>query len=174
MAYGTTNGTAAMCMNLLDGGTDFTGSTNPTANQVEFWLSSACSVIESNLSSWGYSVPPSRNAGIYDWLVDLSNLFAASRAELSRTNITVGPGERTRGQVFEQMFWDGLKRLKDTDLTEVGLSRRSGDKIYVGGTSIDAKDTWDEDTDRVRPRFFRGIFKHPESVYPGSISASSV
>ena len=42
---------------------------------------------------------------------------------------------------------------------------RSGDsalgKLYVGGISIDDKETHEDDTDRVPGRFVRGMFKFP-------------
>ena len=166
MAYCSASDVAGLSYSLIDGGSTFSASTNPTTSQVTVWLSSGCSIIESHMSSWGYSVPPGSSSGVWYMLADLNALFGAARAELSRTNITVGPGERTRGQVYNDMFWKGLFNLRLIDLTEVGLSRRSSDKIYVGGVSKDDKDTWESDDDRVEPRLRRGMFKMPGSVYP--------
>ena len=166
MAYSKTDMVAALCLNILDSDTDFSTTSHPTADQVDVWLSSGCSIIETHLSSWGYSVPPGSSSGVWYMLADLNALFGAARAELSRVNVTVAPGERTRGQVYNDMFWKGLFELRLLDLTEMGLSRRSGDKIYVGGVSKDDKDTWVDDDDRVEPRLRRGMFKMPGSVYP--------
>jgi len=105
----------------------------------------------------GYSVPVA--AGIlYDWLADLNALFAAARAEMSRINVVLGPGERTRGQVFDEMFWDGLRNLSKMNLSGAGATRSTAGKLYVGGISEAVKDTYVDDTDRVKPRFSRRMF----------------
>lgn len=166
MAYAETKSVVALCRNILQGVTDFTASTAPSIDEVEMWLSSGCSIIEARLSGEGYSVPPTTTAVVYDWLAQLNSLYAASFAEMSRVNVTLGPGERTRGQVFEKMFWDGLDRLCNTDLTLVGLSRISDDKIYVGGTTETQKEIWEDDTDRVTPRLKRGMFNLEGTIRP--------
>jgi hypothetical protein len=135
-------------------------------------MSSGCSVIESFLGSLDYDMPAGAGAAVYKWLTDLNALYAAARVELSRTNISVGPGERTRGQIFDSMFWRDLKGLGEIDLTTAGLTRRTGGQLYVGGTSQDEKDTWDTDTDRVPPRFRRGQFDFPGTERPSFIAAS--
>ena len=173
MSYGTPTGVGGLCYNLLGGKTDFSTSTTPTLAQVEEWLSSGCSIIEAKLTSVGYDVPPAANTIIYAWLADLNNLWASSKAEMARTNITLGPGERTRGQVFEEQFWRGIRQLLDGDLTFAGLSRTSTAKIYVGGVSQDDKDTWEDTSDRVKPRFFRGQYAFDETIRPDYSTSGS-
>ncbi len=118
-------------------------------------------------------MPPAVSSGIYGWLADLNNIWAASKVEFSRTTATVGPGERTRGQIFEQQFWAGLDKVCNLDLTLMGLSRVSNDKIYVGGTTDTEKDTWEEDTDRIKSRFFRGQFAFSDTIRPDDSTTAS-
>ncbi len=171
--YGSTSGVASLCRQLASGASDFTTSTSPTAAQVTVWLTGGCAIIETKLTSAGYDVPPAATTVVYGWLTDLNDLWAASKAEMSRTNITLGPGERTRGQVFEEQFWRGMKQLLDNDLTYAGLSRTSTAKIYVGGVSQDDKDTWEDTTDRVGPRFFRGQYAFDETIRPDYSTSGS-
>ncbi len=173
MSYGSGSGVASRCGNTLAGASNFSASTVPSSCAVNGWLSTACAIIESRLSGGGYSVPPTANTIVYDWLVDLNNLYGSAQVEMSRVNVTLGPGERTRGQVFEKMFWDGLDRLCSTDLTLVGLSRISDDAIYVGGTTETQKDIWEDDTDRVVPRFTRGMHNFEGTIRPDAQDVNS-
>lgn len=159
MPYASASDVGALCHNLLDSESSFSATTAPTLTDIESWLSSGCSIIEAQLGSWGYTTPVANTAGIFPWLTELNALWAAARAELSRTNITIGPGERTRGQVFEKMFWDGMRQLKEMDLTAGGVNRSSARaSIYGGGISKIDKDGQESDSDRVAPRFKRGQF----------------
>ncbi len=172
-AYASASDVANRCRNLLGGVSNFSSSTSPTITAVNGFLSSACSIIETFLLSCGYSVPVTEDTAVYGWLSELNTLYAAAQAEMTRVNVTLGPGERTRGQVFDEMFWKGLKRLAEGDLTFAGLSRTSTAKIYVGGVSQDDKDTWEDTTDRVRPRFTRGMFAFDETVRPDYSTSGS-
>lgn len=172
MAYASASNVAGLCQNILGSEDNFTTSTCPTLSQVKYWLSSGCSVLEGRLAGAGYSVPVTSGTRAYDWLGDLNCLYAAARAEMSRTNITLAPGQRTRGQVFDEMFWKQLKELLQLDLTQVGVSRGSSGRLYVGGISVSDKDSWEDDTDRVPSRFRRGMFDYPGRQSPDSVSAS--
>lgn len=167
MSYGTASGVGALCKNLLDGQPTWTESTNPSINQVREWLSSGCSVLETHLAGRGYDVPVSASARAYHWLRDLEEFWGAAHAELSRANAGTGPGERTRGQVFFDYFWDQLERLGKLDLSRVGdVGRSSAGRIYVGGISVSEKQTIEANSDLVKPRFFRDFGKFPETVHP--------
>jgi len=171
-AYCAASNVASYCQNLLDGSDNFGTSTSPTLSMVNAFISSGCSVIESNLSAWGYNPPPATTSIVYQWLSDLNALYAAARAEMTRINVTLAPGERTRGQVFYEMFWSAIRQLKGQDLTAAGLEKSStggtssGGYLYVGGTSIAGKSTVEEDSDRVTPRFHRDMFRFPDSLTP--------
>ena len=111
-------------------------------------------------------------AAVYDWLENLNALYAAAMAETSRTNITLGPGERTRGRVMLEQFWNELKMLVTLDLTSMGVSRSTAGTLYTGGISESVKETYEEDSDRVSPKFIKGMFDFPGTIRPGADSAS--
>jgi hypothetical protein len=164
MAYCAASDVAALHKNILSGGSNFTTSTCPTLAAVNFWLSSGCSVIESTLIANKVSLPVPATAPLYFWLSDLNLLYAAAKIEMSRTLQGTQMGERTRGQMFDKLFWDGLGRLVGLgsqaldDMTGTGAGGYTHTPIYVGGIYDSDKDDYDEDTDRVVPRFHRGQF----------------
>jgi hypothetical protein len=155
MAYASASDVANLCRGLLNSASTFDASTSPTNTAVSVWLSSGCAILEAQLTAWGYTVPVPTSTIAYNWLQDLNTLFASARAELSRTNLTLQPGERTRGQVFNDMFWKDLGRLEDRDLTLAGVTRDSTVLVYTGGISVADKDAVVSNTDRVEPRFKR-------------------
>lgn len=164
MAYATTSNVAKLCLNLADGWIDFTTETKPAISDVQTWLSSGCSIIETKLSSWGYSTPVPTTSALYDYIRDLNTFYAAARAEMSRMTATTMPGERTRGQVFDRMFWDNLHRLEEMHLSGglvgAGLTVSStAGEIYVGGISETDKEVYSDNTDYVEPRFKRDKHK---------------
>jgi hypothetical protein len=173
MSYASASDVVSLCSNILSGASSFSASTVPSSCQVNTWLSSGCSVIETHLSSWNYVVPAAQDSEAWYMLADLNNLFATARVHLARTVATVGPGERTSGQVFNDMFWKGLQELKNMDLTMAGLERRGESKIYVGGTKISEKAVQEQDTDRAKPRFLHNEFQFPGTVYPNNTSLST-
>jgi hypothetical protein len=166
MTYSSASSVAAFTLNILDGNTSFGENTLPTKKQVDNWLSSGCSIIETELQGRGYSIPVSNGISARTRVDHLETLYAVAQAEMARTTATVGPGERTRGQVFETMFWSGLEKFLDGDLTMVGLTRSSTGSIYSGGISIAGKQAYETDSDRVAPRFSRGQFRHAGTMPP--------
>jgi hypothetical protein len=172
MAYASASTVSGLCKNLLGGEPTFTTSTCPTVYEVNQWLSSGCSIIESTLASCRYTVPVSAGATIYDWIVSLNALYAAAFAELSRTNVTLSNQERTRGQVMLETFEKQLDRLCDGDLTQAGLSRSANGKLYAGGISVADKQSQESTSDRVNPRFGREMFTFPDSLNPNPTTAS--
>lgn len=165
MAYSSASQVAGLCANILGGASNFSASSSPNLTLVENWLSSGCGLINSTLNAYGYETPVTQGAApnIYDELTLLNTLYAATWVEMSRTNVTLSLGERTRGQVFNEEFKKGLNSLVNKDLTRAGLSRSSQGIIYVGGIDIDQKDAYDDDTSRVQPRFKRG-FARPDYI----------
>ena len=170
MAYCAASTVAGYTRNLLGPDKIFTESSCPTLNSVESWLSSGCSVIETVLAGAKYSTPVPTTSGVYGWVSELNALWAAAHAEMSRTNVTLSPGERTRSQVMFEYFWSELEKLilgiggNGNDLTLVGLTRTSVGKLYVGGISVSDKQIWESDSDRVQPAFFRGMGKFPGTI----------
>jgi len=173
MAYASASDVASLCRNLRgSAGSIFTTETDPTLASVDVWLISGCAVLETQLAAHGYSTPVASTAAAYGWMTNLNALYGAARAEMSMTTDGMRVGERTRGQVFEKMFWDELKMMLKMDLTFAGISRSSTGTLYVGGISETEKDSYESDSDRVDPRFHRGIGAFPGTIRPDATTAS--
>jgi len=165
-AYASASDVGAYCQNVLGGASNFSASSSPNVTAVSNWLNAGGAVLEAHMSGWGYDVPVGATTVVYNWLTDLNTLYAAARVEMSRSNVVLSPGERTRGQVFDEMFRDGLKRLKGMDLSLAGATRSYG-TLYVGGISDADKSTVVSDTDRTTPRVTRSMFNLPGTLQPG-------
>lgn len=150
---------AALTPNLVNAASDFSASTTPTQAQVNAWISAGSSLIDNALKARSYAVPIDATISPYIELRDLNALYAAGKAEMARTNVRLSPGERTRGQVFADDFQKGLKEFLRQDLSLAGLPHTNYG--YVGGISLDEKDTIEDDSDRVASRFKRGQFDNP-------------
>lgn len=163
-AYASPSDVAMLCINLLEGASAFSASTIPALTSVSAWLDSGAAVINSWLSSHGYDTPITTGVAMYDMLTDLNMLYAAARSEMSRINVTLAPGERTRGQVFDAMFWAQLNALAKADLSSLGATSTTRGQIYVGGIGVTDKQNNVDDTDRVTPRFTRDKFRFPGTI----------
>jgi len=159
MAYAVSSCVAAMCRNLVAGASDFSSSTSPTDSQVNGWLSSGCSLINAQLASKGYGAIPASSAA-YELAAQANALYAGWLAERSRTNARMSADERGRADMLKDDFDAQMKVLMDVDLSRMGVSQTS--VAYAGGISIAGKDTVEADTDRVLPRFTRGMFDRKE------------
>jgi hypothetical protein len=160
-AYASASDVEAMCRNLLGDSLVFNTSTSPKLSEVNTWLSSGCGIIEATISNMGYYVPIARTVPLYGMLRDMNMFYAAARAEMTRINVTLAPGERTRGQVFDQLFKDQLKLLGTMNLSTMGATRSTTGgttaTLFVGGLTETSKDTMDGDSDTIQPRFSRGM-----------------
>lgn len=172
MAYASASDVAAYVPNLLTDG-EFTDADKPSRDAVARYLNAGDALIDTVLGGAGYSVPVGSGATVYEFVVDLSALYAAARAELSRVSARVAAAERTRGQVFMQAFEDGLERLTEMDLSRSGVTRASTGKLYAGGISKADKKDVEGDSDRVTPRFERGLFRYPGSQTPGGTTTDT-
>lgn len=172
-AYASASHVAPFNSNLLNGASAFSGSTNPTLNNVNIFLQNAFADINTKLNGCGYDTPVASTANYFNALRDLSTWYAAARVEFVRINLTLSPDERTRGQVFQEMYDDGKKALCEGDLTLAGLDRTSQGALFVGGTKKSDKSTQTSDTDRISPAFFRGMKQWSGTTPPtDSVSAS--
>lgn len=158
--YASASDVAQLCRNLLGSANAFSTSTSPTLDAVNNWLSSGCAFIETKLSALGYTTPVAATAPAFSWLTDLNTLYAAARAEMSRINVTLAPGERTRGQVFQEMFDKQLADLLKAELSGAGITKSTsnGGTLFVGGLTQTSKDVWEDVADNIQPRFRRNQF----------------
>ena len=161
MAYTSASAVEILTTNLLGASGSYDANTKPTLTAINFWLSSGCSHIEGALKSAGYATPIAAGNVLYDRVAGIEALYATAMAEMSRSNVRLGPGERTRGQVFLEEFKDQLEDLVKKDLTQAGVGILGLSKMYAGGISSADKTLVEDDSDRVTPRFARDLFRHP-------------
>jgi len=100
MAYSSASDVAALTKNILDNETMFSDNSIPTIAEVNGWMSTGCRIIESKINSYGYATPAGSATNAWGVFQHLNVLYTAAFVEFSRINMTLGPGERTRGQVF--------------------------------------------------------------------------
>ena len=100
-------------------------------------------------------------------------LYGAYMAERSRLSARVGKQENTRGDVFKSDFEDMLDMLTTLDLSRMGVGRSLAPPTpYSGGTSKSDKEEYEADTDRIAPRFARGMFENSETQKPDTSRAN--
>lgn len=165
MAYCSSSDVGILCQNLLGKAEDFDSSTSPTHSAVTMWLSTGCAIINSQIKSAGYSTPIPATSEAYDVARQCNALYGAWMAERSRLNTRTAADERTRADMFKKDFDSLMAVLLSLDLSELGQTITS--KMYAGGISVADKDAIQSDTDRVTPRFARGMFSNPDTLEPG-------
>lgn len=165
MAYCSASDVGILCQNLLGRADDFDSSTSPTLTAVSMWLSTGCAVINAQVKANGYSTPIPISSDAYDVARQANALYGAWMAERSRLNTRTAADERTRADMFRKDFEAMMKILLSLDMSELDVTQTS--KIYAGGISVSDKDAIEADTDRVQPRFSRGMFSNPSAIEPG-------
>lgn len=168
MTYSSASDVAAYCPEMMDGGTNFSATTKPTVTQINAFITVANAKVDSSLAAAGYEVPAGAGATVYPVLRDLEALYVAARAHAAVLSARLGPDDRPKAFVFKKMFEDGMRELLSSDLTMAGLTRASTGTLYAGGISKDDKETYEDDTDRVEPRFKRDQFRTTGTLRPAS------
>jgi hypothetical protein len=172
-AYASASHVAPLCFNLLNGASNFSASGQPPLSFVNTALQNVYDDINSKLGGCGYDTPVASTADYFGTLRDLSMWYAAARVEFTRINVTLSPDERTRAQVFHEMYQDGVKGVCQGDLTLAGLSRSSNGTLFVGGTKKTDKQAQTDNSDRVSPTIFRGMQRWPETKPPTDGTSAS-
>ena len=160
MGYCTTCQVYSHVFSLVKPASAFDTTTCPTLNDVNDWITTGCAVINTHLSSLGYSAPTASTA-LYEMLGQANAFWAAALAEDSRISARVSADERTRGDRFFRQFEKLMDRIGALDLGRAGLSQTSVG--YMGGRSRSDKDSVNSDSDRMPARFVRGQFRNPEA-----------
>ncbi len=168
-AYASASDVAALCRNLLGPEPNFSDATSPNQAQINAWISSGCALINANLSTRGYG-SLTQNSAAWDLAKDINALYAAWMAERSRTLTRVTNDERTRADMFKRDYQDLLKQMMALDLSALGVAQTGG--AYAGGISAADKDEQESDTDRVVPRFVRGMGRDESIPGPGAYADS--
>lgn len=169
MSYAAASDVFALARDLAGACTNFNASTLPASAQVDAWLSSGSNLIDARLGSVGYgSIPVSSTA--YGFATITNALYGAWMAELSRIGATIAPGERNRADMFQSDFKFHLEMLAGLDLGRMGVARTS--TVKATGLFQSDKQVLESNTDRVPPRFSRGMMRHPSRMGPGPQAAS--
>ena len=168
MAYASASDVSILTPHLLSGSTasTFTTSTSPTLNSVNSWLSSGCAMINARLGSKGYD-SIGESSGAYEFARQANALYGAWMAEMSLLSARVSKSENARAQIFKKDFEDMVGMLLSLDLSQMGVTRgKAPPANYAGGISETDKTETEDDTDRVRPRFGRGMFDNSDTMKP--------
>ena len=168
MTYASASDVALYCPEIVGADTEFSDTSAPTRTHVERWLDKGYSVINTRLAGRGYATPVTSSTTVYDTLVDLEALYAAARAQFARMSSRLAATERAKGQIYMKQFNDELAALLDSDLSGAGVSRSSTGKLWAGGISKDSKESYEDNTDRVEPRFERDQFRASGAEVPVS------
>ena len=174
MAYSSCQRVAQLIPNLLNSASDFDNMDSdayPGSAQLIRFMSSGCAIINATLKSKGYSAPIASTNTIYDWLSDIEANYVAYRAEATRSSPRSATGERTRADMFKDVFDDELRMLSELDLSQMGITLDR--EFYIGGISEDDKDTVDSDTDRIKSRFRTGQFDSGDVPGPSGATYDS-
>ena len=159
MSYASASDVSLYCPEIIAVGSEFEDDTGPTRSQVIGWLDRGYSEINARLAAEGYSTPVPTAATAYNAFVDLEALWAAAHVQLARMSSRLGPDERSKAQMYMEWFDKRFEKLLSKDLTRAGLSRSGAGALFVGGISEASKKGYEDDTDRVAPRFRRDQFR---------------
>ena len=170
MPYASACDVAALTHNLLGNIPNFTTTTCPTLAQVNVWLTTGCAVINSRLASKGVSAIPTSSEA-YGVAQQANALYAAWFAERSRISARVSKDERSRADMMKSDFDALMEVLLDLDLSRMGVTQTS--VAYAGGISVSDKSTVQSDSDRVKPRFARGMLRNLDAPEPAEQTSAS-
>lgn len=166
MTYASASDVALHCPEVVTSGCNFSDTSHPTLTQVERFLDMGYSRINARLAARGHGTPVGATAAVYDELVGLEALYAGARVQMARMSSRLGPRERAKGEVLMERFDKELDRLMGLDLSRAGVGVVSAGKLYAGGISKADKTGYEDDTDRVAPRFKREQFAHASRQAP--------
>ena len=173
MGYCSASDVAALTPHLVKPASSFDTTICPTLTQVNAWISTGSLVIDSKLSTMGYSSPGATTA-VYGLLQQANAAYGAWFAERSRISARVSDDPNTRDRQMKRDFTDLLDMLGKMDLTTMGVRKTTKKLPYMGGQTFTDKETDESDSDMVQHRFKRGQLENRESLKPrGSTSASS-
>ncbi len=171
MGYCTACDVYAIVKNLILPSGSFDANTCPTINDISSFISSGCSVIETELADAGFTSGIPITSQAYGMATTINALFAAWLAEDSRLSAMVQAGERTRADVFLKQWQTMLNLLSTRDLSRAGVPATGA--AYSGGISVSDKQTVSGNIDRVKPRFTRGFGHNPAAGWPSDNSVTS-
>lgn len=164
MGYCSASDVYALVKNLILPSGSFDSNTCPTLADITSFISAGSAMIDTELADAGYNPIPA-TAAPYGLAAQCNAQFAAWLAEDSRVGATIMAGERTRADFFNKGWQNLLNLLSTRDLSRAGVSTM-GSRAYAGGISISDRQTVSANTDRVKPRFTRGMGHNPAAGVP--------
>ena len=166
MSYSSASDVEGYCAELIGSACSFSDITNPSKSEVERLIVKADAFIDAKLQSMGFAVPIDSGNTVFPFLVDLSALYAAARAQLGRGTARVTPQQRTKSETLMAQFNNGMKELLAMDLSRMGVTQST--VTWAGGITESGKTAVESDTDRVPPRFKRDQFRHSGTQRPSA------
>jgi len=128
-------------------------------------------MINAKLASRGYD-SIGESSGAYEFARQANALYGAYLAERSLLSARVSKQENSRSSIFKEDFDDMLEMLVALDLSNLGVTRgKAPPANFAGGIDKSDKQLTEDDTDRIRPRFGRGMFDNPEAEVPDTTNA---
>lgn len=109
MAYAAITDVQALCPQRPT----YSSTTKPTSTQVEGFITSIASEIDTALAGRGLTVPVTTPAEFLAYVTHINALGAASLAERAMFPAAVGPGATPSSAVLWKQYQDGLKYLKE-------------------------------------------------------------
>jgi hypothetical protein len=161
MAYGSASGTAALCTALTSACNGAFGeNTTPTETQVLAFLDDGSALMDAEMSQHGFTTPVTASL-VVPVLDPIAEYYAAALAE-SPQNVNrsdwQGVSESSKPTHWMDLYRDAMDRILSEGglaLSILGASKTVNLSAYLhaGGLSDDEKDTWEDDSDFLQPRF---------------------
>lgn len=160
-SYGSVTEVLAFTRHLLDGQTNFNGTTRPTLTEVERMLDRASGALNLALSQRGFTTPVTNSTAkltLSDWTV----ARATEYVELTQRGVGYSDAEGNRASYFKNLtksadglvtgFELGLKRLG------AGVSHKRSAGLSFTGQDVQADRVDPDDTALAQPFASRGQF----------------
>ncbi|MFW9991899.1 MAG: hypothetical protein ACFFD4_07545 [Candidatus Odinarchaeota archaeon] len=143
----------------------FDGSTNPTVDQVEKFITDTYDEIGLFLVEFGYAKTQT-NQDVLGVLQYYNALGAACKCELTQPSVGYRANENTRYYEMKKMYMKVREIIQSVGFQRLGATRswEQSAALSAGGVSISDKEDIETDSDHEPYFFTRDLHRHPESV----------
>jgi hypothetical protein len=122
------------------------------------------------LAQEGFSIPITQADAklvVDEFAVSRAAMYTDAVGRMSGSRWGEGSKGAGKSPTFENLWQDAVVFVKTyaQGLEELGATRSFSPSrgLYAGGISIDDKDDIEDDSDRAKPSFWRGMFQHAET-----------
>ncbi|NIV40478.1 MAG: hypothetical protein GWN58_67085 [Anaerolineae bacterium] len=165
MAYGSASGVAALCKHLTTQGDGaFNNDTTPTRRQVLAFLDDGSALMDAEMSQNGFSTPVTASlvTAVLDPIAEFYAAAMAESVETVRRSDWQGTSESSKPTHWMELHRGAMDRImmeRGKALSILGATRGTSLAygLHAGGLSEDEKDTWEDDSDFIEPRFKIGM-----------------